>query len=319
MKILLIYTIEDKELAIRILSIIDKPDMHLDTLELKSVEDRDIKHFTDYFHLAVTNPEEKKDLRAKSPSHAIILSPLSTRWCDFLAGFSCGYRLNLLIYGQEAISGISEEFASYFTFFHTEESFHTFFDAEYKAFIKQEAAREVIKAQDTLLRMGIPVTAESLSQCASDGTAKEVALFLSAGFSPDTRNKAGVPLLHSASRSGNVEVVQYLISVGAQLDLHSDDRGGSALFDAALAKKNELVKIFIDAGADLNIKSKDGQSALIVSVGSGDEKISELLLAAGADPDIPDSLGVSARKYANLFHQETMLNLFRTYAPEKTA
>jgi ankyrin repeat protein len=51
-----------------------------------------------------------------------------------------------------------------------------------------------------------------------------------------------------------------------------------------------------------------------VAVGAGNEKLVEILLKAGADPDISDSLGVSARKYAALFHKEPIVKLFETYA-----
>jgi hypothetical protein len=308
---MLIHTKEEKETAERLLSILNKPDINIYVLLLESVESKDIKKFIEFFNGAST----EEDNRLNTPSHVIVMSPLPTQWFDFLAGFSCGSRISLLIYGQEAISGISKEFAFCFSFIQAEDSLNTFFEAEYKVFQKQEAARDVIRAQETLLRMGIPVNAEALSHCANEGNAREVGLFLAAGFSPDTRNKAGVPLLHIAARNGNHDVLQYLVSAGAQLDLQADDRGTSALIDAAMAKKHGLVKDLVAAGADLNIKSKDGQTALILAVGSSEKEIVEMLLKAGADPDISDSLGVSARNYAALFHKEEIIKLFNTYAP----
>ena len=315
MRILLIHTKDDKENARRLLSVIDKSDIRIDTLMIKSVDERDIKQFTGFF--SVKNSGENDDKPGSVPSHVIIISPLPPQWFDFLAGFSCGSRLSLLVFGQDAISGISKEFVFCFTFLHTEGFLRTFLEAEYVAFKKLEAARGVIKAQETLLKMGIPVTAESLSNCAGEGNIKEVSLFLAAGFSPDTRNKAGVPLLHNAARNGNQEILKYLISAGAQLNLQADDRGSSALIDAAMANKHKLVKDLIKAGANLDIKSKDGQTALILAVGSGEEKIVEALLKAGADPDITDSLGASARTYAMLFRKAEIVDLFATYAPEK--
>jgi ankyrin repeat protein len=52
-----------------------------------------------------------------------------------------------------------------------------------------------------------------------------------------------------------------------------------------------------------------------VAVGAGNEKIVEILIKAGADTDISDSLGVNAKKYAVLFHKEAIIQLFDTYAP----
>jgi ankyrin repeat protein len=78
-----------------------------------------------------------------------------------------------------------------------------------------------------------------------------------------------------------------------------------------------MAEILLEAGADVNLKTKDGQSALVIAAAAGDESCVELLLKAGADPDDTDALGASARKYAALFHNEAIVNLFNTYAPVK--
>jgi ankyrin repeat protein len=39
-------------------------------------------------------------------------------------------------------------------------------------------------------------------------------------------------------------------------------------------------------------------------VGAGDVEITEMLVKAGADPDIEDAFGVSARMYANIFKND---------------
>jgi len=315
MKILLIYTAEGNDTADRLRSFLKKMGVFVDTLLIKSQDEGIFTQFAGF--IDSLDSERKRKEPANAPTHVAVLSPLSTRWFDFLAGFSCGSRLPFIIYGEEAITGISEEFAHCFTFLKTDDSLYMFLEAENEAFKKQESARDIIKAQETLLRMGIPVTGESLAQYAGDGHIHEISFFLAAGFSPDARNKAGVPLLNIAARNGNREIVRFLIIAGAQLNLQADDRGTSALIDSVMGKHHELANDLIRAGVDVNIKSKDGQTALIVAVGAGDEKMVEALLKAGADPDISDSLGTSARKYATLFHNKSIINLFDTYAPKK--
>ncbi|MDR0286271.1 MAG: ankyrin repeat domain-containing protein [Clostridiales bacterium] len=113
-------------------------------------------------------------------------------------------------------------------------------------------------------------------------------------------------------------IFELLIQSGAQLNLQADDRGISALIESVMSKQYGMVSDLINAGADLNLKSKDGQTALVVAAGASDEKMVELLLKAGADPDIPYSLGASARKYAALFRNRVILELFDTWAPGKT-
>jgi hypothetical protein len=315
MKVLLIHTAKGDDAAAQLGTVLKNMGIVVKNLSVKPQDEGVFAQFTSFFN--VFGHERKAEAGINTPTHVAILSSLSKRWFDFLAGYACASRLPFIVYGQDAIAGITEEFASCFTFLRTEASLHTYLEAENEAFKKQEAAREIIRAQETLLRMGIPVNGESLAHCAGEGHMQEIALFLAAGFSPDTRNRAGVPLISVAARKGNQEVVRFLIIEGAQLNLQADDRGTSALIDGVMGKHLGLVNDLIKSGADVNLKSRDGQTALVVAVGAGEEKIAETLVKAGADPDITDFLGASARKYAELFRQKTIIDLFNTYAPKK--
>ena len=256
------------------------------------------------------------------PTLTLVSSELAPGWFDFLAGYSCGSQLPLLVYGEDAARGIPDGFSSCFRLLETEEALRNFLEKEQEDFKKQDAVMEtamgVSKARGALLQTGIPINEESLARCAGEGSIWEVSLFLAAGFSPDTRDKAGVPLLNISARKGNRIVLRFLILVGADLNVLAGDRGTSALIDSVMGKHYEMVSDLIKAGIDVNIKSKDGQTALVVAVGANDEKMVEALLKAGADPDISDHMGASARKYAALFKNSTITALFETYAPEKT-
>ena len=326
MKILLLYTQEDADSPLRVHSLLQQMAIPFEILIIKSANDADIKQFAAFFSPNSTDVEgEKQEItphqdkpHPENPTIVAVLSSLSKRWYDFIAGFSLGSHLPVLVYGQEAISGISEEFSFCFTFVESDSSLQLFLEAEYEVYKKQEAARGIIGAQDTLLHRGIPITGEALALCVEEGKVDEVKLFLLAGFSTDTRNKAGVPLLSLAARKGNREVTRFLISEGAKLNNRADDRGTSALMDSVLGSRYDLMMDLINAGSDVNIRSKDGQTALIVAVGAGKENMVEALLKAGADPSIADSLGVSAREYATLFHNQRILSLFSTYVSGKT-
>jgi len=276
----------------------------------------DIKRqFADFFNPAAS--EENDQSAVHNLTHVLVVSPIAQRWLDFLAGFSYGSHIPLLIYGDMAIEAIPVEFAAFFRSIKTETTLKDYLKAESEAFKKWKAASDIMEARNELLQLGIPVNGESLARCAGESGIREISLFLAAGFSPDTRNKTGVPLLNIAARKGNREILDLLIQANAQLNLQSDDRDTSALVDSVMAKHPDIMDDLIRAGADLDIKSKDGQTALVVAVGAGDERMVEALLKAGADPEITDSMGVSARKYASLFHKESITTLFETYAPKK--
>jgi len=316
MKLLLIHTKEEKDTAGRLGSLLSELYIPFEVFFLNSPEDMDIKQFTTLFDFS--GSQENDHDPENTPTHVLVVSPLCSQWFDFLAGFAVGSRIPLLIYRQEAIPGISKEFAVFFTFLGTEASLQTYLEVVSEVSKKQDDARHIIKAQENLLKTGVPVTVESLAQCVIEDHVEEISLFLTAGFSVNSRNNDGVPMLNIAARNGSRGVIHYLLKEGADVSLTAEDRGTTALIDSVMAKHQDIADDLIKAGTDLNVKDKNGQTALVVAAGASMEKMVELLLKAGADPDIPDSLGVSARKYASLFKNEKILALFDTIAPPKS-
>lgn len=273
-----------------------------------------VKQFAAIFGSQAPKTGGEGQAQTESPTHVIVLPPITGHWLDFLAGFACGSLLPVVVYGKEALP---DEYSSFFIPFTTKVSLEKYLEAEYEISSKNKAVMEIRKARETLLNMGVPVDEESLARCVDEGRDREVSLFLGSGFSPDSRGKSGTPLLSISARKGNREMLQLLLRAGAHVNLQSSDRASSALIDCTIGRHTDMVKDLIEYGADVNIIDKEGQSALILAAGGSDEAIVELLLKAGADPDVQDSLGVSARKYASLFRKESVMNLFATYAPQK--
>jgi len=295
MKVLLICLEEEKEKASQLVSFLEKTGIPTETLLIK------------------TRDEGRKII--ENTTYVVVLSALGPGWIDFLAGFFCGSHVPILVCGEEAIESIPSVYAFCFKFFKIETELHSYLAGEYENSKKNEAAGETNQARKALIDKGVPPTIDVLAQCVAEDKVEEVSLFLAAGFSPDVKDKKGVSMLGIAARNGHLKTMELLLRSGAQVNLVSEDRGSTALFDAAMGKHEDMVKTLIDAGADANIQSKEGQTALVVVVGAGDEEIVEMLVRAGADPDIEDSLGVSARKYAALFKKSTMTALFNAYEP----
>ena len=93
------------------------------------------------------------------------------------------------------------------------------------------------------------------------------------------------------------EMVQKFVDAGAGLDIKNKD-GATALMRASDENCAEIVEILIKAGAGLDIIDGDGKTALMRATCRGYRKIAEILIKAGADLEIKDGDGKTALKQA---------------------
>jgi len=87
------------------------------------------------------------------------------------------------------------------------------------------------------------------------------------------------------SGSVTTDVCGLLLEKGAQVNAQitgADAAGWTALMFASSNSKLDLVKYLISKGTDVNIKAKDGTTALSLAIKGKDEKILKLLKAKGA-------------------------------------
>lgn len=93
--------------------------------------------------------------------------------------------------------------------------------------------------------------------------------------------------LINASQNGHLEVVKYLISKGANMDLIiSRNRNDTALIWASIKRHLEIVKVLVENGADLNINGMFDNTALITASQKGYFEIVKVLVEGGADVNI---------------------------------
>lgn len=124
----------------------------------------------------------------------------------------------------------------------------------------------------------------SLFVASRDNYKEIVKLLLEAGADPNTTDNHDWTPLMIASDRHHVDVIKLLLET-PNIDLNkTNDEGDTALFHAA--DDLESVKLLLAAGADPNIPDHDGWTALIAAAQlSVDIDIVKSLLAAGADPN----------------------------------
>ena len=112
--------------------------------------------------------------------------------------------------------------------------------------------------------LGFPTTVSPNAEvfaCARAGLIGKVKCLLSLGkASPKDTTIFGMTLLHSASKSGNLELVRLLIQEGA--DVNTQDEDGESPLHAAMARGDNynVARTLIENGADLSSKAIDGKT-----------------------------------------------------------
>ena len=167
-----------------------------------------------------------------------------------------------------------------------------------------------------LFALGIPFTSDCFAQFIAKDDTEICQLFFKAGMLTNACTSEGVPLICIATRNDCDEKVKWLLENGADINAISSDRGYSAVMDAVWRKNYSLTKYLIEKGADLSFISSDGQPIMVLAVGNGNAQIVELLMQHGADADIKDSMGMTAREYADLFKRPAIMQIMGKYPPK---
>ena len=89
-------------------------------------------------------------------------------------------------------------------------------------------------------------------------------------------NKTGWTALHYAASGGHVQVIDFLLEHSAYIDAESPN-GTTPLMMAAMYGSPESVKLLIQAGADLNVKNTVGMTALDFAVRGKRQNAKELI------------------------------------------
>jgi ankyrin repeat protein len=96
-------------------------------------------------------------------------------------------------------------------------------------------------------------------------------------------------ILFAATDSGDLTLVKSILSEKNYLVDDRDDFGCTPLQIAAQKNHRDVAVYLLDSGADVNARNKDGYTALHFVTS---KEMAELLIARGADVNIPDNYGL---------------------------
>ncbi|MFQ5488688.1 MAG: ankyrin repeat domain-containing protein [Gammaproteobacteria bacterium] len=122
----------------------------------------------------------------------------------------------------------------------------------------------------------------------------------------DETDSEGLDLI-LAARYGHDNVVRILLNRGVDID-RQDELGNSALIAVAAEPHTAILKLLLKRGADVHLATNDGTTALMNAAASGRLAHVRLLLRADADMERRNHRGETALVYAVKFGQGGVLN-----------
>ena len=129
-------------------------------------------------------------------------------------------------------------------------------------------------------------------EAVKDNHVSEVDQMLANGFSPDFKDPSGrTPLMYAAAR-GLTYIVKVLLEAGADVNVLDNRMGGSALHYVTMAGTGACAELLIGRGAHINLQNpSQGHCPLLDAVIYKNVAVAKVLLDAGANLNIKNNWG----------------------------
>lgn len=152
----------------------------------------------------------------------------------------------------------------------------------------------------------------ALEHAVRNGNREMVQVLLSAGADVKGRNSSKETVLMMLGEESSADIVWDLISAGAKVDL-KDEEGDTALIEAATGKNLPVLTALLHAGAKVDARNDAGQTALMLAAANDQIANIRALIRAGADMNAHDNEGKTVLDYANKEEHEKIIKLLQSY------
>ncbi|UOX38729.1 ankyrin repeat containing protein [Finch poxvirus] len=152
-----------------------------------------------------------------------------------------------------------------------------------------DVVKEIVKTY------GCDIYSDILIDASERGYASVIKYLLDIGLDIKT-NSCGETALHRAASVGSLEVVEVLVSYGADVNAR-DITGSTPLISAS--PYVDTAKLLLEKGANINIADVNGYTALHNAARYGSLESIYLFLSYGIDVDIKDKIGNTPLFYAS--------------------
>jgi ankyrin repeat protein len=124
--------------------------------------------------------------------------------------------------------------------------------------------------------------ATSLYKACFNGSLNIATVLVNAGADVNLKSTDGFTPLYAAVQNKHKPVVEYLLSKGARIDEKIGQKGVTALYQACFIGSLDVVKVLVDAGADVNLKSTEEYTPLFIAIQNNHKSVIEYILSKGA-------------------------------------
>ena len=118
------------------------------------------------------------------------------------------------------------------------------------------------------------------------------------GANINAKHRDGRTAVIMAADDQDIELLDFLLENGANIDSRDDERSESALMRRAAVGDAIFVEILLERGADVDAVDRGGKTALLRAAASRSHRAVKALIDAGANIDHLDYTGRSALDYA---------------------
>jgi len=152
---------------------------------------------------------------------------------------------------------------------------------------------------------------------AREGNIPLMELFASRGADINQVNRLRETALMHAAWKGHIDAVRWLLAHGARVE--GESLQWTALHYAVFAGHNDVAALLLEKGADINARSPNGSSVLMMAVYEGHEDTARWLLSRGADTGIKNENGDGALEWAMKFDHTQIARMVSTSADFRAA
>lgn len=172
-----------------------------------------------------------------------------------------------------------------------------------------ETVTELIAGKDVNLRDKVTKTT-ALEHAVRNANREMVQLLITAGANVNLENAIGETVIMMMDSDSTSDLAWDLINAGAKLNV-VDVAGNTPLIEVADSNNPDVLKTLLEAGAQVNAKNSEGKTALMIAAAEGLVNNVRALILAGADINAIDTEGKNALFYASDNDRTPVIRLLR--------